>query len=59
MVGTVCDYNERYIQILSGEKRKIMFFKSDEDYQKCLEDGMRIDSQVIFDNQTNEIKKFF
>ena len=58
MVGDVWDYNSLYIKIISGEKRKIIFFKSDE-YQEYLENGMRIGKSVIFDNETDKIDKFF
>ena len=59
MTGTVWDYNDRYIRIMSGELRKIIFFKSNEEYQECLEKGMKINKQVVFDNDTDEIIKFF
>lgn len=59
MVGDVYDYNSLYIRIISGEKRKIIFFKSDEEYQNLLQQGMRINKQVIFDNETDKIEKFF
>ena len=37
MTGDVWDYNSLYIKIMSGEIRKIIFFRSDEEYQECLE----------------------
>lgn len=59
MVGDVWDYDSLYIKILSGELRKIIFFRSDEEYQNALEKGMRIGKSVIFDYDTDEIEKFF
>ena len=52
MVGDVWDYNSLY-------KRKIIFFKSDDEYKKMLENGIRIGKSVIFNNETDKIKKFF
>ena len=57
MTGTIYDYNSLYIKIMSGEKRIIIFFKSDEEYRKYIENGMRIDKQVIFDR--DKIISFF
>ena len=59
MTGTIYDYNSLYIKIISGEKRKIIFFKSDDEYKKMLENGMRIGKSVIFNNETDKIDKFF
>ena len=59
MVGDVYDYDSLKIYIMSGEKRKIIFFTSDDEYQKCLQQGMRIGKSVIFDNETDKIDKFF
>ena len=59
MVGDVYDYNDRYIKIISGELRKTIFFQSSDEYDKWLKMGMRIGKSVIFDNKTDEIKKFF
>ena len=58
MVGTVYDYNSLYVQILSGELRKIIFFK-DGEYEEAIEKGMAIGKQVIFDDETDKIEKFF
>lgn len=57
MIGTVYDYNDRYIKILSGEKRKIIFFK-DNEYEEAINKGMEIDKQVIFDDKKDKIVKF-
>lgn len=59
MTGDVYDYDSLKIYIMSGELRKIIFFKSDEEYQDALEKGMRIGASVIFDNATDTIIKFF
>ncbi|SHH31791.1 hypothetical protein [Sporanaerobacter acetigenes] len=59
MVGDVYDYNSLYIKIMSGELRKIIFFTSSDEYQDALKMGMRIGKSVIFDNDTDEIIKFF
>lgn len=59
MVGDVYDYNDRYIKIISGELRKTIFFQSSDEYDKWLKIGMGIGKSVIFDNKTDEIKKFF
>lgn len=59
MTGIVWDWNSLYIKIVSGEIRKFISFKSNEEYQECLEKGMRINKQVVFDNDTDEIIKFF
>lgn len=58
MIGTVYDYNDRYIKILSGEKRKIIFFNSSEEYEEVIAKGMAVDKQVIFDNEKDKIIKF-
>mgnify|MGYP000910987459 CR=1 FL=1 len=57
MTGTIYDYDSTKIYIMSGEKRIIIFFKSDEEYQEYLANGMRIDKQVIFNK--NKIISFF
>lgn len=59
MVGNVYDYNSLYIRIMSGELRKIIFFKDSDEYQKYLHQGMKVNKQVIFDNETDKITKFF
>jgi len=59
MTGDVYDYDSLKIYIMSGELRKIIFFKSNEEYQECLEKGMKINKQVVFDNDTDEIDRFF
>lgn len=59
MTGTVWDWNSLYIKIISGEIRKIIFFRSDEEYQECLKMGMRIGKSIIFDYDTDTIEKFF
>lgn len=59
MTGDVYDYNSLYIKIMSGELKKVIFFTSDEEYQDALKMGMRIGKSVIFDNDTDEIIKFF
>ena len=59
MIGDVWDFDSLKIYIISGEKRRIIFFTSDEDYRKMLEQGMRIGKSVIFDNETDKIDKFF
>jgi hypothetical protein len=59
MTGTVWDWNSLYIKIISGEIRKFIFFISDEEYQDALQKGMRIGASVIFNNDTDEIIKFF
>ncbi len=57
MVGTVYDYNSLYIRIMSGELRKIIFFKDDE-YEENLNKGMEIGKNVIFDSEKDKIVKF-
>ena len=59
MVGDVYDYDNLKIYIISGELRKIIFFKDSDEYQQMLEKGMRIGKSVIFDNETDKIEKFF
>lgn len=59
VTGDVYDYNSLYIKIMSGELKKVIFFTSDEEYQDALKMGMRIGKSVIFDNDTDEIIKFF
>lgn len=59
MTGDVYDYDSLKIYIMSGELRKIIFFKSNEEYQECLEMGMRIGKSIIFDYDTDTIEKFF
>lgn len=59
MVGDVYDYDNLKIYIISGELRKIIFFKDYKEYQQMLEKGMRIGKSVIFDNETDKIKQFF
>ena len=59
LVGIVYDYCSLHVMILSGEKRKVIFFRTEQEYQKALEMGMRIGAQVIFNNETDEIQEFF
>lgn len=59
MTGIVYDYDRTKIYIMSGELRKIIFFRSDEEYQECLKMGMRIGKSIIFNNDTDTIEKFF
>ena len=59
MVGDVYDYDSLKIYIMSGEKRKIIFFTSDDEYENLLKNGMRIGKSVIFNNETDKIDKFF
>ena len=59
MVGDVWDFDSLKIYIISGEKRKIIFFKDSDEYQEYLENGMRIGKSVIFNNETDKIEKFF
>ena len=59
MVGDVYDYDSLKIYIMSGELRKMIFFTSDDEYQKYLQQGMRIGASVIFDNEKDKIEKFF
>lgn len=59
MTGTVYDFDSLKVRIMSGEKRIMIFFKSSDEYEEALEMGMRINSQVIFDNETDKIEKFF
>lgn len=59
MVGDVWDYDCLKIYIISGELRKIIFFKDNEEYQNALEKGMRIGKSAIFNNDTDTIEKFF
>lgn len=59
MVGDVYGYNSLYIRIMSGELRKIIFFKDSDEYEENLKKGMRIGKSVIFDDETDKIEKFF
>lgn len=59
MVGDVWDYDCLKIYIISGELRKIIFFKDSDEYEENLKKGMRIGKSVIFDYDTDEIDRFF
>ena len=59
MVGDVWDFDSLKIYIMSGEKRKIIFFTSDDEYENLLKNGMRIGKSVIFNNEKDKIEKFF
>lgn len=58
MVGDVWDYSKDRIYIMSGEKRIIIDFESDEEYYYWLENGLPFNKGVIFDYEKKKIIKF-
>ena len=59
MIGDVMDYNKNRIEILSGEKRVIINFESDEDYYYWLKNGMSFQSRgVVFDYENKKLIQF-
>lgn len=58
MIGDIYDYNKQRIYIMSGEKRIIIPFASEEEYYYWLENGMSFSSAVIFDYENKKILKF-
>lgn len=59
MIGDIWDYNKDRIYIMSGEKRIIIDFESDEEYYYWIENGMRIGCKgVIFDYEKKKLIKF-
>ncbi len=59
MVGDVWDYNKYRIYIISGERRIIINFESNEEYDYWLNNGMRFNTAgVIFDYDNKKIVKF-
>ena len=58
MIGDIYDYNKQRIYIMSGEKRIIIPFESEEEYYHWLKNGMSFSSAVIFDYENKKIKKF-
>ncbi len=58
MIGDVMDYNKYRIEILSGEKRVIINFSSDEEYYHWIKNGMGFNRGVVFDYENKKIIKF-
>ena len=58
MIGDIYDYNKQRIYIMSGEKRIIIPFESEEEYYYWFKNGMSFSSAVIFDYENKKIKKF-
>lgn len=58
MVGDVYDYNSLRIYIMSGEKRIIINFESDEEYEYWRNHGMVCSKGVIFDYENKKLIKF-
>lgn len=58
MIGDVMDFNKSRIEILSGEKRVIINFESEQEYQHWTENGMGFNRGVVFDCENKKIIKF-
>lgn len=58
MTGLVYDFDSLKVYIMSGEKRKIIFFNSDKEYEAAIKKGMKVGKQIIFDNK-DVIKRFY
>lgn len=58
MIGLVWDYNRSHIKIMAENIRKVIYFKDDKEFYDLCEKGMRINADVIFDNDTDEILEF-
>ncbi|MBP2027434.1 hypothetical protein J2Z35_001228 [Acetoanaerobium pronyense] len=58
MIGDVMYYNKSRIEILSGEKRVIINFESDEEYRHWLNNGMGFNRGVVFDYENRRIIEF-
>jgi hypothetical protein len=59
MIGDVMDYNKSRVSILSGEKRAVINFASDEEYKYWIENGMSFQSRgVVFDYENKKIIEF-
>ena len=58
MVGLVWDYDSSHIKIYAENIRKVIYFKDDKEFYDMFEKGMRINADVIFDNETDEILEF-
>lgn len=58
MIGLVWDYDSSHIKIYAEGIRKIIYFKDDKEFYDMCEKGMRINVDVIFDNNSDEILEF-
>lgn len=58
MIGDVWNYNKSRIEIMSGEKRIIINFESDEEYYYWIKNGMCFNRGIIFDYENKKIIEF-
>ncbi len=58
MIGDVYDYNKDRVYIMSGEKRIIINFKDEEEYQHHVKNGLSFSNAVEFDPEEKKIIRF-
>lgn len=57
MIGLVYDYDNSHIKIMGEGIRKIIYFKDYNEFQNLCQKGMKINADVIFED--NKIIEFF